>query len=121
MYCEAVDRQYMLHFSVNRNDFDLRLQCWKDSLPYCFAMNKQNYARYGTFYCSQLMALDDNYPGAKDELVNNGLSVCRNNTGIRQATDAAGEQTFMKNSKTPGKSTMIITKQKLHFHYLNVW
>ena len=59
-------------------------------------MNKQNYARYGTFYCSQLMALDDNYPGAKDELVNNGLSVCRNNTGIRQATDAPGEQTFMK-------------------------
>jgi len=102
IYIEAVDCQHKLHYSINLNEYDLRLKCWTDSLPFCFAMNKQNYARYGTFYCRQLMTLDDTHPGAKDDLLKKGLSVCRNNTGIRQSTDAAGEQTFMKNSKTPG-------------------
>lgn len=101
MYMEAVDRQYMLHFAINMSDYDLRLKCWTGFMPFCFAMNKQNYARYGSFYCRQLMTLDDTHPGARAELLK-GLSVCRNNTGIRQSVDAAGEQTFMKNSKTPG-------------------
>lgn len=64
------------------------------TMIFCFATNKQNYARYGSFYCRQLKTLDDTHPGAKDEL-QKGLSVCRNNTGI--AVDAAREQTFMKN------------------------
>lgn len=101
MYMKAVDRQHTLHLAINRSDYDLRLKCWTGSLPFCFAMNKQNYARYGSFYCRQLMTLDDTHPGARAEL-HKGLSVCRNNTGIRQSVDAAGEQTFMKNSKTPG-------------------
>ena len=65
-------------------------------------MNKQNYARYGTYYCCSPMALDDTHLGAKDELLKKGLSVCRNYTGIWQSIDAAGEQTFMKNSETLG-------------------
>ena len=100
-YIKAVDLQYTLHLAINMGDYDLRLKCWTGSLPFYFAMNKQNYARFGSFYCLQLMTLDDTHPGTRDEL-QKGLSVCRNNTGIRQSVDAAGEQTFMKNSKTPG-------------------
>ena len=89
-YIIAVDLQHTLHLAINMGDYDLRLECWTGSLPFFFAMNKQNYARYGSFYCLQLMTLDDTHPGARDEL-QKGLSVCRNNTGIRQSVDAVGE------------------------------
>ena len=101
-YQNAVDRQHKLHLSVNINDFDLRLSCWKDSMPFCFSMNKQNYARYGSYYCKQLQNLEATHPGAKDELKDKGLSVCRNTYKIGQSIDGAGEQTFMRSSKTAG-------------------
>ena len=40
-YQKAIDRQHKFHFSINTNDFDLRLKCWKDSLPLCFATNNR--------------------------------------------------------------------------------
>ena len=44
-YQKATDRQHKFHFSINTSDFHLRLKsCWKNSLPSCFAINKQNYA-----------------------------------------------------------------------------
>ena len=49
-YQKAIDRQHKFHFSINANDFDLRLKCWKDSLPLYFTTNKQNHAMYGTYH-----------------------------------------------------------------------
>ena len=94
-YQKAIDKQHKFHFSVNTNDFDLRLKCWKDSLPLCFATNKQNYATYGTYYITQLENIDLTHPSAKEELQEMGLSVSRNQFKIRQSIDGAGEQTFM--------------------------
>ena len=65
-------------------------------------MNKQNYSRYGTYYTTQLRSLDKTHPGAREELEIKGLSVCRNEYGIRQSIDGSGEQTFMRSSKTAG-------------------
>ena len=67
-----------------------------------FTMNKQNYARYGTYYLTQMGSLDSTHPGAHEEIQEKGISVCRNNTGVRQSIDGTGEQTFMRNSKTAG-------------------
>ena len=103
MYQDTVDRQHKLHLAINTNNYDLRAQCWKDSLPLCFAMNKHNYSRYGAYYCHQLDNLEDTHPGAREELQEKGLSVCRNSLNIGQSIDGAGEQTFMSNSKTSGK------------------
>ncbi len=102
IYQNAVERQHKLHYSINTNDYNLRLQCWRDSLPYFFSMNKQNYARYGTFYCRQLQHLHETHPGAKEELLAKGLFVCRNDMNIGQSIDGAGEQTYMQRSKTTG-------------------
>ena len=71
-YQKAIDRQHKFHFSINTNDFDLRLKCWKDSLPLCFATNKQNYARYGTYYITQLENTDLTHSSAKEELQETG-------------------------------------------------
>ena len=102
-YQKFVERQHQFQLAINTNDFDLRLKCWKESLPLCFSTNKQNYARYGTYYCRQLQSLEIKYPGAKDELLEKGLSVCRNTMNVGQSIDGAGEQTFMRSSKTTGK------------------
>ena len=42
--------QHMLHTAVYLNDFELRLESIKRSLPLLFYYNMQNYARYGTYY-----------------------------------------------------------------------
>ena len=44
-YVQSVDRQHQLHYAINTNNFDERLQCWKDSVKLCFATNKQNCSR----------------------------------------------------------------------------
>ena len=107
-YLDLVERKHTLHFSVNMNDFQLRLHCWREFLSLCFSTNKQNYARYGAYYCLQSEKLNETHPGAMEELQDKGFSVCRNSLDIRQSIDGAGEQTFMKNSKTTGTLMVIV-------------
>ncbi len=101
-YMELVDRQQKLHFSVNTNDYDLRMLIWKESLPLCFATNRVHYAHYGTYYVSGLECIDSTHPGARHEIEDLGLSVRRNQVGIGQSIDMAGKQTYMRNAKTAG-------------------
>ena len=46
--------------------------------------------------------LETTHPGAIEELSIKGLSVRRNDSGIGQSIDGAGEQTFMRSAKTSG-------------------
>ena len=84
-------------------DFNLRLAVWEKMLPFCFVFNNVNYARYGTYYVNQMKRLEGTHPNARNKIEEYGLSVCRNDFGIRQAADLAGEQTFMKSAKTAGR------------------
>ena len=49
--------------------------------------------------------MDFTHPGARDEIEEVGLSIRRNDIGVGQAIDLAGEQTYMKNAKTAGEIT----------------
>ena len=68
----------------------------------CFPTNKKNYARYGAYYVRVLENLENTHPGAIEELSQKGISVRRNDIGIGQSIDGAGEQTFMRSAKTSG-------------------
>ena len=46
--------------------------------------------------------LSDTHPDALEEFCKLGVSVRRNNIGIGQSIDGAGEQTFMRAAKTAG-------------------
>ena len=46
--------------------------------------------------------LKETHPGARNEIEEYGLSVFRNDFGIRQAADLAGEQISMKSAKMAG-------------------
>ena len=102
MYVRAFERMLSLHYAIKTNNFDLRLKIWDEALGGCFSMNKQNYARLGTYFVMQLQNLDQTHPGASEELRRNGMTVCRNNLNIRQSIDGAGESTFMKDAKIAG-------------------
>ena len=78
------------------------MKCWEDLAILCFPTNKRNYARYGTYYIEQMKDLPTTHPGAVEELLEKGISVRRNNIGIGQSIDGAGEQTFMRSAKTRG-------------------
>lgn len=109
-YATLVDVLHKMHFAINTNDFQLRLDCWKELVSLCFSTNKQNYARYGSYFCLQSENLEKTHPGARQELQDKGISVCRNNVNIRQSIDGAGEQTFMKSSKTTGNRIIFSLK-----------
>ena len=99
-YLNLVQLQHQFHYSINMNHFQLRLQCWKKIVSLCFPTNKRNYARYGGYYVKQLENLPITHPGAIEDLSEKGISVRRNDIGIGQSIDGAGEQTFMRCAKT---------------------
>ena len=100
LYVRIIDLIHQLHFAININDYYLHLETWEELMVLSFTMNKQNYARYGTYYLTQRGSLDSTHPGAHEEIKAKRISVCRNNTGVRQSIDGTREQTFMRNSKT---------------------
>ena len=51
----------------------LRLTSWEELLKLSFAMNKQNYSRYGIYYIRQLRSLDSAHPGARKGIEEKGF------------------------------------------------
>ena len=51
---------------------------------------------------NQIKRQEESHPGAKNKIEEYGLSVCRNDFGMKQAVDLAGEQILMRSVKTTG-------------------
>ena len=74
LYLDLMRMQQLAHKTVQINNFGLRLVSWKYFLPFCFALNKQNYARhgarhgarYGAFYVKVLENIATVSPGLKE-------------------------------------------------------
>ena len=92
-YLNAVERLHLLHYAVNRNDFDLLLQICKEVIHGCSNINKWH-----------LKNLKQTLPGTREGLEKNGIFVCQNNLNIRQSVDETGESTFMKDPEIVGWS-----------------
>ena len=104
-YVALVDILHKFHFAIQSNDFEGRLEAWKSMLPFFFFFNRTHYSRYGSYYVKSMEALDATHPGAKEELLRIGISAKRNEKGIGQAIDLAGEQSYMRSAKTAGGLT----------------
>ena len=105
IYLDLMRNQHALHTAVQENDLKQRLQAWEYFIPYCFATNKSNYARYGSFYLRMMQGIEENYPGLKELLKQNCLSVqAQNSYPLQTSTDQRGEQTLNKGAKTTGGS-----------------
>ena len=93
----------MVHTSVQENNFEMRLFAWENLLPYYFVFNKQNYARYGSYYVETLKQLDKRYPGLRPFFDTVGLSVqAQTKFPLRTSIDQRGEQSINRDAKTSG-------------------
>ena len=97
----------MAHTAVQENNFELRLEAWERFLPYYFVFNMFNYARYGSFYVETLKNIEKIYPGMKELLKKNGMSVQgQDRYPSRTAIDQRGEQTINRDAKTSGANNI---------------
>ena len=104
IYLDLMKYQHMAHTAVQTNNFDMRTLSWEKFLPFYFALNMVNYARYGSYYVEVLKNMEENYPGLRNMLKNTGLSVqAQNRYPLRTAIDQRGEQTINRDAKTPLK------------------
>ena len=94
-YMDVLSNIIQIHHAVQTNDFGLQLDRLKKALPFCFALNKQNYARYGTIYVRSLANIETMHPGFKKLLLNKGVSVqAQSRYPLRMSIDQHGEQTI---------------------------
>ena len=73
-YLDLIYAIHLIHYSVQRNTFYLRLHGWKKLFPRMFSLNKQNYSRYGSCYVNTIENLDDIHPGCRELIQDKGLS-----------------------------------------------
>ena len=74
-YLDIMRNQHLIQESVHTNNFFLQLHGLKAMLPFMFALNKQNYARYRSIYVNTLENLYITHPRCHELLERNGLSV----------------------------------------------
>ena len=102
-YLDILVNQHLLHMAVQENDLFLRLHELKYLLPFCFVLNKQNYARYRSFYVHSLENLDNTHPGCGELIQEKGLSVqAQDRYPARTPIDQRGEQIINRDAKTAG-------------------
>ena len=108
IYLDLMRTQHKIHTAVQTNDFELRLQAWEEMLPFYFAFNKTNYARYGCWYVQTMKEIDLRYPGLKEMFKTSGISVqAQSAYPSRTSTDQRGEQSINRDAKTAGKMNQI--------------
>ena len=75
-----------------------------EMIPWCFAYDKKNYARYLAVYYGQMTRLQENYPDMYNHFMNGGFSVQLSacNPFARIPVDQATEETVNKDTQTPG-------------------
>ena len=98
-----MQNQHLLHTAIQMNNSYLRLHGLKTMSQYFFAMDKQNYARYGSCYINTLENLDITHPGCRELLEYKGLSVQgQTKYACRVAIDQQAEQTINRDAKVSG-------------------
>lgn len=65
----------MAHNAVQENDIEKFTFARYSFRPFYFALEKQYYTRYGSFYVTMLLNLEANYPELKPLLAETGISV----------------------------------------------
>ena len=67
-YIEMVQTLMLFLRATRENNWRLHLSAVRSMLPWFFAMDRVNYARYGTVYWLEMSCMDETNPGIKDNL-----------------------------------------------------
>eukprot|EP00117_Sycon_ciliatum_P011697 scpid10404/ scgid5699/ len=102
-YIDMVDLLLRFIRASRTADWQLHLSCVASMLPWCFAYDRLNYARYMSYYLVQMQQLVNTHPEADAFLRRGGFSVQRSDNPFAQvASDQAIEQSINRASKTSG-------------------
>ena len=94
IYTSMINQTQMVHIAIKTNDLFLKSSAGM------------------TYFCYVVHTTFSSWKTWMHHILGNISSVRRNNTGIGQANDLAGEQIYMKSAKTTGKH-IIIFRRKL--------
>ena len=85
-------------------DWMLHLAAIRQMIPWCFAYDKLNYARFLPYYYAMMSRLPIDYPDVHDHFMQGGFSVQigKKNPYGRIPVDQTIEETVNKDNQTPG-------------------
>lgn len=103
-YLDMVDILLGLIRSSREGDWILHLACIRAMIPWCFAYDRINYARYLPSYLAQMSQLPATHPEVHAEFMTGGFSVQLGslNPFGRIPVDQTIEETANKDTQTPG-------------------
>ena len=103
-YLEMVEVLMNFMQATREGNWDLHLECIKEMLPWFFAYDHTNYARYIPVCLAQMMLLPETHPEAHALLLNGDFGVQRaKSPGFSQIpVDQTIEQTLNRCTKTKG-------------------
>ena len=93
--------------AVRSGSWDLLLECIREMLPYCFAYDHINYARYLTYFLGDMLQLNKSFPEIYEQVIvgNFAAQLSSDKLFSRIETDKVIEMTLNKDTKTPGGTT----------------
>ena len=104
MYIDLVEILLGLIRADREGDWHLHIACIRHMIPWCFAMDKTNYARYLPVYYLQMSHLNETSPELHKYFVNGGFSVQVGDANPfgRIAVDQTLEETVNRDTQTAG-------------------
>ena len=104
IYIDLVEILLGLLMADREGDWFLHLSCIQAMIPWCFAMDKTNYARYLPYYYAEMTRLNETCPSLHAYFQNGGFSVQLGhvNPFSRIAVDQTTEETVNKDTQTAG-------------------
>lgn len=116
-YIEMVDVLLQFVRATREANWELHLSSLRRMIPWFFAYDRPNYARYAPIYLMEMMNLRTTHPDIYEDMANGGFVVNRQNQyGFSNvAVDQTIEQTLNRDSKTKGGLTgMTLRKGAVH-------
>ena len=74
-YLDMVDLLLNIIFACRSGQWNLLIECLRDVIPYAFAYDHHNYARYVTVMLGDMLSLPDDFPEIYQEFVNGNFTV----------------------------------------------
>ena len=100
-------------YAVRSGNWYLLLNCISEIIPFAFAYDNINYARYLTAMLADMSTLNDDFPEMYQEFVAGSFATQLSSAGkfSRCETDKVIEMTLNRDTKTPGGTTGFSTNR----------
>jgi hypothetical protein len=93
-------------YAVRCGNWDLLLESIREIIPFFFAYDHVNYARYMTVMLSDMLSLPEKFPKIYSEFIKGNFAAQISDGAFsRSETDKVIEMTLNKDTKTPGGTT----------------